>query len=67
MFRVIKGISLILVVTGIALVVRPPFLFQDEPNMDKDGIGSNTNTTTSFHNNPLGIHDRYYYNVINMQ
>ena len=57
----IKGTSLILVVTGIVLVIRPPFLFHDEPNMDEDGIGSNTNTPTSFHNNPLGIHDSYYY------
>merc|ERR1712066_937921 len=41
-FRLIKGISLILVVTGIVLVIRPPFLFHDEPNMDEDGLGSNT-------------------------
>ena len=60
-FRMIKGISLILVVTGIVLVIRPPFVFHDEPNMDEYVIGSNTNTTTSFHNNPLGIHDSYYY------
>ena len=60
-FRMIKGISLILVITGIVLVIRPPFVFHDEPNMDKDNMGSKTNTTTSFHNNPLGIHDSYYY------
>ena len=60
-FRVIKGTSLILVVTGIVLVIRPPFMFHGEPNMGEDGLGSNTNTTISFHNNPLGIHDSYYY------
>ena len=60
-FRMIKGISLILVVTGIVFVIRPPFVFHDEPNMDENVKGSNTNTTTSFHNNPLGIHDSYYY------
>ena len=60
-FRMIKVISLILVVTGIVLVIRPPFVFHDEPNMDEYGIGSSANTTTSFHNNNLGIHDSYYY------
>ena len=60
-FRMIKLICLILVVTGIVLVIRPPFVFHDDLNINVDDIGATANTTSSFHNNKTSVRGKYYY------
>ena len=59
--RMIKVLCMLLVVTGIVLVIRPPFLFRDELNTEPWTITPSTNSTISFHSIDLGTHDIYYY------
>ena len=60
--RLIKVVCLILVVTGIVLVIRPPFLFNNNLNTKFDVMDTGSNSTTSrvYEMSPL-IHNKYYY------
>ena len=60
-FRMIRGICLILVVSGIVLVIRPSFVFHDDQNRNEGNIGPSTDTKVSSHYNNTSIHDNYYY------
>ena len=60
--RLLKVVCLIMVVTGIVFVIRPPFLFNNSLNTKFDVMdkGSNSTTLLSFEMSPL-IHNKYYY------
>ena len=60
--RLIKVVCLILVVTGIVLVIRPPFLFNNNLNTKFDvmDIGYNSTTPLIYETSPI-VHNKYYY------
>ena len=60
--RLLKIVCLIMVVTGIVLVIRPPFLFNNNLNTKFDVMdtGSNFTIPRIYDTNPL-IHNKYYY------
>ena len=60
--RLIKVVCLVLVVTGIILVIRPPFIFNNNLNTKLDVVDTGSNSTISLISemSPL-IHNKYYY------